>query len=343
MAGTSTSCFQRDLGNPAGMDVSALFKASVKAVNLRNKELGTLATESQPRRVRSKSTFCVKAHAVVVQISKLREFLLENRRAYLNFSNYLSATPHMTDAERDEIDLGAQRIMSTCSQLVKDLKREVAASTEITQQNIEHREIMLLLIEDYLKNVCKIYSEQKAMRVKRAMEMRRIARLQANLRSADQPSVAKRSALNATEKSVDDHETRNDSNESSPMKIQELNGDVNTLTYEEELSAEDIQMFESENEQLYNELNTMTEEVKQIESKVVHIAELQEIFTEKVLDQDKDLDRLMTTVVGSTENVKEANEQIRQAIQRNAGLRVWILFFLLVISFSLLFLDWYNP
>jgi len=321
------------------MDVSSLFKASVKAVNLRNRDLGTPAAQSQPRRARSKSTFCVKTHTVVVQISKLREFLLENRKAYLNFSNYLSAAPHMTDAERDEIDLGAQRIMSICSQLVKDLKREIAASTEITQQNIEHREIMLLLIEDYLKNVCKIYSEQKAMRVKKAMEMRRISRLQ-----ADQPSatVTKRSALNAIDP-ADDNDTKNGSNESSPMKIQEINDDVNMMTYEEELSAEDIQMFESENEQLYNELNTMTEEVKQIESKVVHIAELQEIFTEKVLDQDKDLDRLMTTVVGSTENVKEANEQIRQAIQRNAGLRVWILFFLLVISFSLLFLDWYNP
>ncbi|XP_077279402.1 syntaxin 18 [Temnothorax americanus] len=329
------------------MDVSALFKASVKAVNLRNKDLGAPATtDRQPRRARSKSTFCAKAYSVVAQISKLREFLLENRKAYLNFSNYLSAAPRMTDAERDEIDLGAQRIMSSCSQLVKDLKREVAASTDITQQNVEHREIMLLLMENYLKNVCKIYSEQKAMRVKRTMEMRRISRLRADPRpAADRSSatVVKKSALNAAEKILDDRETRNDSSESSPMKIQEINGDVNTLTYEEELSAEDVQMFESENEQLYNELNAVTEEVKQIESKVVHIAELQEIFTEKVLDQDKDLDRLMTTVVGSTENVKEANEQIRRAIQRNAGLRVWILFFLLVISFSLLFLDWYNP
>ncbi|KAL0119610.1 hypothetical protein PUN28_007804 [Cardiocondyla obscurior] len=322
------------------MDVTALFKASVKAVSLRNKDLGT---ECQPRKARSKSTFCAKVYTVVVQISKLREFLLDNRKAYLNFSNYLPSAPHMTDAERDEIDLGAQRIMSTCSQLIKDLKREIAAGTEISQQNVEHREIMLLLIEDYLKNVCKIYSEQKAMRVKKAMEMRRITRLQVDSKSASQPAAAKKLPLTAAEKFVNEQEARNDSSESSPMKIQEINGDVNTLTYEEELSAEDVQMFEAENEQLYNELTSMTEEVKQIESKVVHIAELQEIFTEKVLDQDKDLDRLMTTVVGSTENVKEANEQIRQAIQRNAGLRVYILFFLLVISFSLLFLDWYNP
>lgn len=47
-------------------------------------------------------------------------------------------------------------------------------------------------------------------------------------------------------------------------------------------------------------------------------------------------------MVGVTENVKDANDQIREAIQRNAGLRVYILFFLLVMSFSLLFLHWYN-
>lgn len=58
--------------------------------------------------------------------------------------------------------------------------------------------------------------------------------------------------------------------------------------------------------------------------------------------QKGDIERISNTVVGATENVREANEQIKQAIQRNAGLRVYVLFFLLVMSFSLLFLDWYN-
>lgn len=57
--------------------------------------------------------------------------------------------------------------------------------------------------------------------------------------------------------------------------------------------------------------------------------------------QQHNIDRIVSAVMGTTENVKDANEQIRQATQRNAGLRVWSLFFLLVMSFSLLFLDWY--
>jgi len=323
------------------MDVSTLFRASVKTVSLRKKALEDNNVKPPPKKLHRASAFRSKAQSVVTQIYKLREFLLENRSAYLNFSNHLASKGHMSDEERDQIDSGAQKIMTTCSQLVKELKREIAEA-EVSPQNLEHREIMLLLIEEYLKSVCKIYSEQKAMRVKRAMELRKIAKLEIDVKpKSNQRDKTKLNAAN--ELSVDVKDRGGSSADSSPLKVQEMNGDVNTLSYEEELSAEDIQMFESENAQLYNELNTLTEEVKQIESKVVHIAELQEIFTEKVLDQDKDLDRLMTTVVGSTENVKEANEQIRQAIQRNAGLRVWILFFLLVMSFSLLFLDWYNP
>ncbi|KAH8359745.1 hypothetical protein KR093_008665 [Drosophila rubida] len=110
---------------------------------------------------------------------------------------------------------------------------------------------------------------------------------------------------------------------------------------EDPLSAEDIQLFEAENVHIYNLLQGVSEEVEQIEKNVVDIAQLQDIFTEKVAMQQQNIDRIASAVVGTTENVKDANEQIRQATQRNAGLRVWSLFFLLVMSFSLLFLDWY--
>jgi len=82
--------------------------------------------------------------------------------------------------------------------------------------------------------------------------------------------------------------------------------------------------------------------VRNIESKAVRIAELQELFTEKILEQDQDLERIDTIAVNTTENIIDANTEIRSAIQTNAGLRVYILFFILVLSFTLLFLDWYN-
>jgi syntaxin 18 len=81
---------------------------------------------------------------------------------------------------------------------------------------------------------------------------------------------------------------------------------------------------------------------RQIEGRVVELSRLQEVFTERVLEQAGNIERIQDTLVGSTENVREGNEQIREAIKSNAGFRVWILFFLVVCSVSLLFLDWYS-
>ena len=75
---------------------------------------------------------------------------------------------------------------------------------------------------------------------------------------------------------------------------------------------------------------------------MVKIAELQSIFTEKVLEQADDIERIHAETVSSTENIKGGNEAVRQAIQNKASYRVYILFVILVFSFSLLFLDWYN-
>ena len=48
--------------------------------------------------------------------------------------------------------------------------------------------------------------------------------------------------------------------------------------------------FERENEQLFSEMNSMVDEVRQIEGKVLEISRLQEIFTENVLTQVSTID-----------------------------------------------------
>lgn len=327
------------------MDITTLFKACVKTIRTRNKALGVgdadksrlFATRTQ------KSEFTIGAKEVLGQITRLRDFLLEHRKAYLNFASHLSDTPQMTNVERDKIDWGAQRIMNTCSHLIQDLKK-VSQKLEGSAQVMEHRHAVLELIESYLKSVCKIYSEQRAIRVKRALEAQKMSKLESDSKKNYETSVTDDNDLNNFLNDNKENEVQINHN-SSTREVLESSNNTSLPTFfseDDQLSSEEMQMFESENAQLYNELNSLTEDVKQIESKVVRIAELQEIFTEKVLQQEKDIDRIGSTVIGTTENVKDANEQIRQAIQRNAGFRVWLLFFLAVMSFSLLFLDWYN-
>ena len=112
---------------------------------------------------------------------------------------------------------------------------------------------------------------------------------------------------------------------------------------DEEMTQEEAAMMEMENERLMDHLSSLQNQVDQVQSKVVKIAELQSIFTEKVLQQAESLEKVAEEAVSTTENVKEGNEAIRQAIQNKASYRVYILFIILVFSFSLLFLDWYNP
>lgn len=302
------------------MDVTTLFKACVKTVRTRNKSLGFKDTKTDILRRGNRDAYLSKAKEIIRQATTLKEFLNENRKSYMNIINHFSNSKHMSDIDREEIDTNAINILHSCTQLCNDLKKNFPQTK--SKQQLEHYNNIIISLENYIKTIGKIYAEQKAVRVKRALDNRKIGKLELE--------ITKPKPKTEVEPEI------------SPPKVTLIPDKSIPISTEDQLSAEEMQMFESENEQLFNDLSSLSEEVQQIESKVVHIAELQEQFTEKVLEQEKDIERIASQVVGATENVKDANEQIRQAIQRNAGLRVWVLFFLLVMSFSLLFLDWYN-
>ncbi|XP_077582291.1 syntaxin-18 isoform X2 [Stigmatopora nigra] len=319
------------------VDITLLFKASVKTVKTRNKAIGIGFDSPKDeifKRSRSKSGFSPKAKEVIINISKLKDFLLQHRKDYVSAGSLISSDlTRMTDNERDQIDQDAQIFMRTCSEAIKQLRTEEKQVT--SPQTKEHRGAVLDLIEMYLKGVCKLYSEQRAIRVKRMVDKKRLSRL-----GSDQ--------LARVEKAVDEERKEEKTNleESLDKSATEvLDQSVNLWEdskVEDELSPEEIQMFEQENQRLVSEMSNLVDEVRQIEGKVVEISRLQEIFSEKVLQQETDIDNIHQLVVGATENVKEGNEDIREAIKNNAGFRVWILFFLVMCSFSLLFLDWYD-
>ncbi|XP_061235735.1 syntaxin-18 isoform X2 [Neopsephotus bourkii] len=305
------------------VDITLLFKASVKTVKTRNKALGVAAAGDNARdellkrsAARSKSDFTGRAREVISHIGKLKDFLLQHRKDYINaYSHIMSDYVRMTDTERDQIDQDAQVFMRTCADAIHQLRTE---------------------------GVCKLYSEQRAIRVKRVIDKKRLSRLE------PEPSSVSRSPLSPEKSSqnpLDDPEEKLSAEESKDRNLPDAQSNLGLWgdgKGEDELSPEEIQMFEQENQRLVGEMNNLFDEVRQIEGKVVEISRLQEIFTEKVMQQETDIDNIHQLVVGATENIKEGNEDIREAIKNNAGFRVWILFFLVMCSFSLLFLDWYD-
>ncbi|XP_076843911.1 syntaxin-18 isoform X1 [Brachyhypopomus gauderio] len=357
------------------VDITLLFKASVKTVKTRNKAIGVgfdCTKEDILKRDRPKSGFSTKAKEVISNITKLKDFLLQHRKDYVNVGSLISAdVTRMTDSERDQIDQDAQIFMRTCSEAIKHLRTD-AEKRVISAQMKEHRGAVLDLIDIYLKGVCKLYSEQRAIRVKRVVDKKRLSRLE-----PEQKSKVEKTSIEDTERTPQDENNGNTSAHGQNLSvrvcmllcivcvcvcvcartlgfvlIQEIQFLLVVLicgkttewrmNYHQRRYRCVFVQFEQENQRLVGEMDNLVDEVRQIEGKVVEISRLQEIFAEKVLQQEAEIDHIHQLVVGATENVKEGNEDIREAIKNNAGFRVWVLFFLVMCSFSLLFLDWYD-
>jgi len=95
---------------------------------------------------------------------------------------------------------------------------------------------------------------------------------EANQANQHKPRTRKRSKANRSDLN----------NSSSKMALDEELQQQQEADDDDPLSAEDVQLFEAENVHIYNFLQGVSEEVEQIEKNVVDIAQLQDIFTEKV-------------------------------------------------------------
>lgn len=375
------------------MDLTEKFKEVARSIRHED-ETRPAPDKSRILKMKPRDEFNIKAKDIRHQLTQLRDLLVENRVAYMRLGCHLKAAAQMSDEERDIIDEESEKILTICNQYIKDLKMQ--STKKQSKQMAQHMEGVLEILTRYLQAVFKIHNEQRTCRVQHELDTYKLLKLESNkklipvvpprdraTRPAElddrSPLLDSRGNSDCSDyEDYDEYEQRDDdtyedvvdqrkkhSKSLLEVAMDEDNANATKFALEEEtFSAEDIQMFESENSQLYNELKGLSEEVEQIEKSVFGIAKLQEIFTEKVClccpcvwmamayiqysyilqvtTQKHDIDRIVTTVVGATENIKDANEQIKQAMQRNAGLRVWVLFFLIVMSFTLLFLDWYN-
>ncbi|KAK3597764.1 hypothetical protein CHS0354_006122 [Potamilus streckersoni] len=324
-------------------DITNLYKALVKSIKTRNKNVNEGKSEVKGNHIfpvsKHQGDFESRSKEMVMALSKLKDFLLEHRKGYVSAGSHLSAdTLKMTDAERDQIDTEAQRIIKHCQENI-GIIRQNAEHQKVHPQLKEHRESVINLLHTYLKEVCKIYSEQKAVRVKRVVDRKRISRIE-----PERKFVRASGRVNEKNSSTNARIAADTLISASPPKIAKKTALIedNPFDDEDDVSPEEAQMFEQENKALFEEMNSLAAEVSQIQGKVMEIARLQEIFTEKVLEQEGDINKIADTTVKSTENIKDGNEEIREAMKNNAGFRVWILFFLLVLTFTLLFLDWYS-
>jgi len=113
--------------------------------------------------------------------------------------------------------------------------------------------------------------------------------------------------------------------------------------HDETLRSKEVKKFEKGNSLLYSLFEDQTTEAQQVESTTTEIAEAVTFFTENVNEQAEVIGNIYSNVEESLNLVLEGNEQLKQAQERGAGTQATILIVMGVLTFSVLFLDWFHP
>lgn len=279
------------------MDLTQLFKACVKTIRLRCKT-ATFPDKSRLLRIRQRDEFLLQASDVRYQVTQLRDLLIENRSAYMRFGSHLKTSTHMSDEERNIIDKESETIFFICNQYLNNLQSECIDTTAYYKDDVfQHKMAILNLLYDYLENIFVIHSEQKGNRTQHELDTYKLLKLESTknfvflneneIRNNDIHSeliacYGNQSEVPSYRDGLMTTNCKKRINTIHPNTGLEEDQANKFALDDENLSSDDIQVFESENIQLLNVLKGYFDEVEQIEKNVVGIARLQTIFTEKV-------------------------------------------------------------
>lgn len=232
-----------------------LFKAHIRTIRTRNKALGTSDQKQSPHnrilpRTQSNDSASIcfsRSKEIYTQISKLQEFLIENKNVYLNHkTNLLDDTTNLiNEKEKEKIDIETQKIIKIIKSRIYDLKRVIESNENVySKQTFEHYTSILNYLDSYLKKVIAMYISMKQESQKQNEKYLNMFKLgnERRVKLSEQQDVGTSKSISFDNASfIEDIE-----------KHELDDGD---------LSPEELQTFKNENDSLFKHLTNLTEEV----------------------------------------------------------------------------------
>ncbi|KAK0413210.1 hypothetical protein QR680_006665 [Steinernema hermaphroditum] len=274
---------------------------------------------------------------------------------------------------------GWNRAMKLCSSQITHLQSTIRKDETLrADDESKHLLSVCKVLDVYLKSICQMITQMRTVRLNKTQSRQRYSRLSTlvDLYKTSVAAKAKRESAKIKEEESDGWESMGSQEDllghsvwsSVPVKeekqpliankadprpdalrkknVDQMDIDRNALREpepEQQLTEAERVQFAMENEQLRQRFQHSNTEIEATEKQFSELQRLQETFTEKVMDQERDISRVNEVASSTVENIKDGNELIRQAIKKSASRRVIFLFCLIVLTFTLLFLDWYNP
>lgn len=291
--------------------------------------------------------------SLMTKIMKMKSHLSKYGHDYLNTYGCLTGASIMDDDRRDKLDRDVEEFISTCVDKLKTFETETIHISS-TDQSIDHWKTAIEIMRRILKDLVNHYNLLRTTRRQRFLEKQKFDRIESSTGHVS-PTLQDCESLTSDSLTLDSFDASLSSDRKSVTSFQNSTS-TSTVSLEDcqqqslvaaehhtSISPDEILVLAVENSRMHDELLTLEDEIKVISKKVVQLSKLQELFTEKVLEQEVELSNLHETAIRSSENVREGNDLIRDAMMKNASTRVFILFYIITLGFTILFLDWYNP
>ncbi|KAJ8523467.1 hypothetical protein ONZ45_g58 [Pleurotus djamor] len=342
-----------------------------------------------------------EAYVILGHINTLLRMLANIRKPYLNIDSrppfgggsprvldfssadsdqLFAGIRHLSNEERDQIDVQARVILTRCADRVKDMevlekrRSEIAASrvnpltrllparlrqtaeTASSEFLAAHHASITWYLNRRLTEASQLQKELQEERVKRQSERTRTlgsgAAKEASLLSLGTgehsvPSGSKNEGnwLSNASSSLIAATIGTSSTGDAPASPYAVSNDTPFLSEDDddefELSASQIMQFETENANILQSAQNTLESVQQAESRLMDISALQMELVTHLTRQTELTDQLYEDAMATTAMVEKGNEQLREAKRRAKDSRLFILLFLVGASLSLLFLHYY--
>ncbi|KAI7747275.1 hypothetical protein M8C21_022649 [Ambrosia artemisiifolia] len=274
---------------------------------------------------RERSNFTKAALKTLESIGTLEQFLKKHRKDYID--------PHRTtEEERDSIEHEVSIFVKACKEQIDVLKTSITdeeanskgwlgiRADSANADTIAHKHGVVLILSENLHSVTSQFDQLRAVRfqdaINRAMPRRKPKRAPVKTSTDVNNNLESREPTTS--------ETRDPSDiQPEPMKIQQ-------------------QLLDDETRALQVELSSLLDAARDTETKMVEMSALNHLMSTHVLQQAQQIEYLYDQAVEATKNVEMGNKELTQAIQRNSSSRTFLVLFLVVLTLSILFLDWYS-
>ncbi|CAN0347024.1 unnamed protein product, partial [Ectocarpus sp. 8 AP-2014] len=102
-------------------------------------------------------------------------------------------------------------------------------------------------------------------------------------------------------------------------------------------------VLEGENRDLVARLKNELDDARLVETKMSEISGLMGLFASKVVEQQGGMEHVFDAAVSANDKLVRGGQHLEKAVQRGGGFRLFYAWFMMIASFCLLFLHFFNP